>query len=290
MEDFFKYLTASESDAEWGMFLTVAGKAEIPKHREYPLSEHGHPNGYNFQWEKGRVLQEYQVHYFTEGEGVLENDFGKFKIVPGSIMVTYPGVWHRFRPLKSAGWVEHYVGFEGELADRFFYRNWFHKDKPLINCKMREELIDTYYKIFDLVQEEKPSFQFVASGMIIKLLGYIASFQTQSGFHGKQIQSVIEDVRFLLRKNVEEELDFEKIAAERNVGYSYFRKMFKRYTGISPKQYHLQLKIIRAKELFINTDLPIKEIADILGFQSIYYFSRLFKEKTGRTPSQLRFK
>ncbi|MDF1573387.1 MAG: AraC family transcriptional regulator [Bacteroidales bacterium] len=290
MIDFFKYLTASESDAEWGMFLTVAGKAEIPKHREYPLREHGHPKGYNFQWEKGRELQEYQVHYFTEGEGILENEFGNFKIVPGSIMVTYPGVWHRFRPLKSTGWVEHYVGFEGALTDRFFNRNWFHKDKPVINCKMREELIDTYYKIFDLVQEEKPSFQFVASGMIIKLLGYIASFQTQSDFHGKQIRSVIEDVRFLLRKNVEENIDFEKIAVERNVGYSYFRKMFKRYTGISPKQYHLQLKIIRAKELLINTNLPIKEIADILGFQSTYYFSRVFKDKTGRTPSQLRIR
>jgi AraC-like DNA-binding protein len=288
MKDFFKYLTAGKSDIDWGLYLTVAGKAEIPRNREYPLPELNHPNGYNFQWEKGRVLQEYQVHYFTEGTGILENTYGKFIIKPGTVMITQPGVWHRFRPLKTTGWVEHYVGFEGEMAERLFSGDWFKKEKPVIHCDMREELIDTYYKVFDLVKQERPNFQFVASGMIIKLMGYIASFQTQFDFHGKHIQTVIEDVRFLLRENVEQEINFEKIAYDNNVGYSYFRKMFKKYTGISPKQYHLQLKIMRAKELLVNTNLSIKEIAGVVGFESIYYFSRVFKEKTGMVPSSLR--
>ena len=288
MKDFFKYLTTSESDRKWGLYLTVAGKAEIPKNREYPLKEHAHPKGYNFTWEQGRVLHEYQVHYFTEGKGILENSYGKFKIKPGIIMITYPGVWHRFRPLKKTGWVEHYIGFEGEMASRFFGNNWFTREKPIIFCEMREELIDSYFKIFHLVQEEKPSFQFIASGIIIKLLGYIVSFQTQQDFHGKHIQSVIEEVRFMMRENLENNINFEKIAANHNVGYSYFRKMFKRYTGISPKQYLLQLKIMRAKELLVNSDMAIKEIAYYLGFQSIYYFSRIFKEKTGMNPSELR--
>ena len=288
MDDFFKYLTVGKSDIDWGLYLTVAGKAEIPKYREYPLPEMGHPNGYNFQWENGRVLHEYQVHYFTEGKGILENSYGKFKISPGTIMITYPGVWHRFRPLKTTGWVENYIGFEGEMAERIFSSSWFSREKPILGCDMREELIDSYYKIFHLVQEEKPNFQFVASGMIIKLLGYIVSFQTQCDFHGKHIQTVIEDVRFSLRENVESDVNFEQIASDNNVGYSYFRKMFKKYTGVSPKQYHLQLKIMRAKELLVNSNYTIKEIAYKVGFESIYYFSRIFKEKTGMVPSDLR--
>ncbi len=288
MHDFFKYLTASHDDANWGLYLTVAGKAEIPKNREYPLPEHGHPTGYNFSWSKGRVLNEYQVHYITEGQGVLETSFGKFKISPGSIMITYPGVWHRFKPLKKTGWVENYIGFEGEMAHKIFESSFFEKAKPIIHCHIREELIDSYYKIFQLVQEERPYFQFIASGMIIKLLGYIVSLQTQQDFHGKHIHSVIEKVRFRLRDHVEDNISFSQVALENNVGYSYFRKMFKKYTGLSPKQYLLQLKIMRAKELLVNSNMTIKEIGYRLGFHSVHYFSRIFKEKTGRNPSELR--
>ncbi|MCK4920442.1 MAG: helix-turn-helix transcriptional regulator [Bacteroidales bacterium] len=288
MDDFFKYLTVGKADIDWGLYLTVAGKAEIPKYSEYPIPESGHPSGYNFQWENGRVLQEYQVHYFTEGKGILENSYGKFKIQPGTIMITYPGVWHRFRPLKTTGWVENYMGFKGEMAERIFSNGWFSSKKPVLNCAMREELIDTYYKIFHFVREEKPNFQFVASGMIIKLLGYLVSFQTQFDFHGKHIQTVIEEVRFFLRENVEQQVNFEEIASNYNVGYSYFRKMFKKYTGVPPKQYHLQLKILRAKELLVSSNFTIKEIAFKVGFESIYYFSRIFKEKIGMPPSDIR--
>lgn len=288
MKDFFKYLTTSHEDTQWGLFLTVAGKAEIPKNSEYPLPEHGHPIGYNFKWEEGRVLREYQIHYITEGYGVLETDYGRYRLRPGSIMMTFPGMWHRFRPLRKTGWVENYVGFIGEMADKVYHNSWFSKEKPIIHCDMREELIDTYYKIFHLAQDEKPYYQFIASGMIIKLLGYIISFQTQQDFHGKHIQAVIDDVRFLLRENVEKNINFEEVASEHNVGYSYFRKMFKKYTGISPKQYLLQLKVMRAKELIINSNMAIKEIGFELGFQSIYYFSRIFKEKTGMNPTDLR--
>jgi AraC-like DNA-binding protein len=289
VEDFFKYLTASAEDNRWGLYLTAAGKAEIPRNSEYPRPEHGHPTGYNFKWHEGRVLYEYQIHYITEGGGILENDYGRFRLKPGSIMITHPGLWHRFRPLKKTGWVENYVGFNGEMADKIYRTSgWFSKEKPVIYCDMREELIDTYYKIFHLVREEKPYFQFIASGMIIKLLGYIISFQTQQDFHGKHIQSVIEEVRFMLRENVEKNVSFEEIASDHHVGYSYFRKMFKKYTGISPKQYLLQLKVMRARELLVNSNMTIKEIGFELGFQSIYYFSRIFKEKTGMNPSELR--
>ena len=77
-------------------------------------------------------------------------------------------------------------------------------------------------------------------------------------------------------------------AEESNIGYSYFRKMFKKYTGVPPVQYHLDLKILRAKEMLLNTDRSIKEISYDLGFQSIYYFSRIFKSKLGVSPSAIR--
>ena len=64
--------------------------------------------------------------------------------------------------------------------------------------------------------------------------------------------------------------------------------MFKKYTGISPAQYHLQLRIKKAEDMLSMTNKPIKEIAFELGFSSLFYFSRLFKQKTGVNPTELR--
>jgi AraC-like DNA-binding protein len=64
--------------------------------------------------------------------------------------------------------------------------------------------------------------------------------------------------------------------------------MFKKYTGVPPVQYHMDLKVLRAKEMLLYSEKSIKEISYELGFQSIYYFSRVFKNKLGFSPSEFR--
>ncbi|MEJ7684533.1 MAG: helix-turn-helix transcriptional regulator [Segetibacter sp.] len=64
--------------------------------------------------------------------------------------------------------------------------------------------------------------------------------------------------------------------------------MFKSYTGIALGQYLIQLKIEKAKILLSNPSKTIKEIAYDLHFDSCFYFSRLFKEKTGFSPDTFR--
>ena len=286
MDDFYKYLTAGEEDRNWGFYLNVAGSYFAKSGRLYPPVKH--PSGYYFNWENGRVLQEFQINYITEGAGLLETEFGKFAIRQGSIFIIQPGVWHRYRPNQKTGWKEHYIGFNGNMGIPFLSHPIFLENQPVLNPGVRAELIDTYYKIFDLVHEEQPGFQQIASGLIVKLLGYLISFEKQREFHGKRIAGIIEDARFKIRQNVESLLDIEEMANDYNIGYSYFRKMFKSYTGVSPHKYHLELKIIRAKELLLASNKSVKEISYDLGFQSIHYFSRLFKNKVGKSPTEFR--
>lgn len=288
MKNDFKYLTSGDDETNWGFYLNVAGSAAIEPGTIYPSLNH--PSGYYFSWDEGRILQEYQLNYITHGSGVFENQFGKFNLKQGSLFVVYPGIWHRYKPTKKVGWNENYVGFEGKIASEFLSHSLFSPSQPVFHLGIKEELIDSYLKIFDLVEKEQPGFQHIASAMVVKLLGYIISFEKQKGFSGKRIAQVIEETRFKMRQNVESEINLEQLAAQHHVGYSYYRKMFKKFTGVSPGQYHLQLKIMRAKDLLISTDKSIKEISYKLGFQSIYYFSKIFKNKVGFSPSQFRNK
>jgi hypothetical protein len=194
MKTFLKYLTTSTEDVNWGIYLNTAGSFTIPPETEYPPTEH--PSGYYFTWEQGRELQEYQLNYITEGEGIFENKTGSFPVKAGSLLVISPGIWHRYKPDFHTGWTENYIGFGGQAAESFMQHRLFSPDKPVIQVGEREEILDSFLKIFDLIEAEQPGFQYIASGLIIKLLGYLVAFEKQKEFLGKKIAGVLAEARY----------------------------------------------------------------------------------------------
>lgn len=64
---------------------------------------------------------------------------------------------------------------------------------------------------------------------------------------------------------------------------------FKKKTNLSLSKYIQSLKISRAKELILSTDMPIKEIINIIGYTDLSSFIRLFKAETGMTPNEFRY-
>lgn len=82
--------------------------------------------------------------------------------------------------------------------------------------------------------------------------------------------------------------DMEHLAASLGMSRSPFFRVFKEHTGLSPYQYHLELRIARAKEMLQGTVMPVKEIAFALGFENAFHFSNHFHERTGKSPSQWR--
>jgi AraC-like DNA-binding protein len=81
-----------------------------------------------------------------------------------------------------------------------------------------------------------------------------------------------------------------EVARKLNVGYSWFRKVFKEYTGMAPGKYQLQQRIYKARELLMDPDKSISGISSELGFESNFHFTKTFKEKTGFTPGKFRRK
>lgn len=131
--------------------------------------------------------------------------------------------WHRYKPDESTGWTEYYIGFDSPIADHFFLQKSVLNGRAFIKIGNHEELIDKYYKIFSLIQEEKPGFQEIASGMILKLLGYIIAFQKQRDFTKKPLEASIQNLRFDIRKELLPMPELDKYALESIVSTDYFR-------------------------------------------------------------------
>ena len=286
MKDFYRYLTINEEDKQWGIYLCVAGRATVPPGSGYPLTRH--PSSHTFSLDRDRVLQEYQVNYISAGQGMLQNEFGRFEVRPGTVMITRPGVRHRYRPNMESGWVENYVGIDGHMASSFFTKSVFASGASVLYCGLQEELIETYYQIFDLVLNEEPGFQQIVAGMTIKLLGQISALNRRQDFSGKPIENIIRKLRMTMHENLDSDFSVPDFAEANHVTYAYLRKMFKKYTGMSPHQYFLDLKLMRARTLILTTDRSVKDISLTLGFDSIHYFSRWFKKRLKVSPRQLR--
>lgn len=85
-------------------------------------------------------------------------------------------------------------------------------------------------------------------------------------------------------QNSEQTIDMQQLSSDLGISYSAFRSHFKQITGLPPGQYQIQIRLNKARRLLRNSTLSIQEIAEQLGFESIDYFSRLFKKKTGCFP------
>ena len=90
-----------------------------------------------------------------------------------------------------------------------------------------------------------------------------------------------------LEKNIfSPELTNEILAKKANMSEVHFRKLFAEKYNTTPKQYIIDVRMNKAKQMLRATNLAVTDIAYMCGFTSLYSFSRAFKEKTGKTPSE----
>ncbi len=82
------------------------------------------------------------------------------------------------------------------------------------------------------------------------------------------------------------DLTNEVLARQVNISEVYFRRLFSDRYGVTPRQYIIEARIFKAKQLLSSGNKKISAVAEECGFVSVYHFSRCFKEKTGMTPTE----
>lgn len=275
-----------DQDKKWGFYINNLGRTVVERNTDYPSNDH--PDNYVFTWDKGRVLNEFHLVLITNGEGIFESkEVGKTKISDGDLFLLFPGVWHRYKPLRKTGWTERWVGFSGYVAEQFFSNGFFRPNEPIIPKCNRSNVLNYFNKLFKLFDEEPFGYQRIASGVCLQLMAELHNIKNR-GNDIENLDSMVSQAKRIMYGNINTSIDLTQIALKLGVSYSKFRSDFKTQTGASPKQYYLLLKIEKSKELLLNTQKTQKEIADELGFESDFYFNRLFKRKTGLPPGKYR--
>ena len=281
-------MLASERDAEWGLTVSTIGKEHILPDEPYPTR--GHAYGYYFYVDVGRTLDEYQLLYNVEGEGVFKSAHSKETVIkPGDMFLLFPGEWHTYHPLREAGWKQYWIGFKGKNIDERVKAGFLSPEKPIYHVGFSVDIQMLYEEAYKTAIKEAPYSQQTLAGIVNHLIGLMYSLErTNELSKNTQHMDIVSKAQMLIRDSLEKQLSIQDIAEQLGVSYSNLRKIFKEYTGMAPALYQHDLKLQRAKELLSTTNDSIKEIAYRLNFESPDYFSSKFKTKTGMKPSDFR--
>ncbi|WP_158630055.1 AraC family transcriptional regulator [Cohnella sp. AR92] len=102
-------------------------------------------------------------------------------------------------------------------------------------------------------------------------------------------EEIVKSVAEFIKTNYARELSLEDIARQYNVNAPHLSKIFLKYAGESPSRYIMSLRMNEAKHLLsLPKELSVKEIGEVVGYPDPYYFSRIFKQFTGMTPTDYR--
>jgi len=165
---------------------------------------------------------------------------------------------------------------------------------PVINFLCKDQLDHTEFTVFPLedpqahIQRFKALQQlFLRNESRIKIFRAFYDLLDQlipSG--GRSTDPLAFAIKYIEEHIQDPALSNGEIAKHLGISEVYLRKQFQAYYHTTPKQYVLEVRIRKAKQLLVDTPFTVAAIAEECGFSSAYHFCRCFKKRTGKTPTQ----
>ena len=182
-------------------------------------------------------------------------------------------------------------GFVSGVAQEMFGSSRFQFATRL--CVHDEPMRQIALLLRDEMRSDSAGGAFLAESLGRSLVVYLLRFHAR--LHAQSKEPVCElcgglsdralrRVRELVRENLASALSLDELAQSAGVSRFHFARSFKKSTGVTPHQFVLSQRVERAKQLLLEGDLPLREIAQSTGFADQSHLTRQFRRLTGATP------
>ena len=247
--------------------------------------------GYGIARELGRL--DYHIVYVISGNWEAVYDNKKYSLKPGNFVFYYPNQPQKyyFFPYNE-GCEVFWIYFSGSVVREVL--NDVNLKPGVYQCGKSEQITSVFSELVREHNLNRPFSQSAQSALAIYLLTAFSRHVTntldskRNDMHTADLD--INRVIVEMNKNYTNEYNPEHYANICGMSISGFYHKFKRVIGVSPKKYFIKLKMEYTKELITFSNLSIKEIATKFGYENPMYFSYVFKQATGLSPSEYRTK
>lgn len=157
------------------------------------------------------------------------------------------------------------------------------------DCSQNKKIAPLFHKIHQVWLAKQDGYYYRSMALLYEILAELTkpygNYLTKETY--RKIEKGIEYLRIhCLDKNI----DFYMPSTVCEISYTYFKKLFVKKFNLTPIQYVTKLRVERACELLNANRHTVTEVADLCGFENVYYFSTVFKKHIGISPKQYRIK
>ncbi len=232
---------------------------------------------------------EYILLFCVEGRGWIEVDGKKATLNKNQYFIIPRNTPHRYAADHDAPWTIYWIHFAGNKTDHFVFPLGYPRTlKESANARFedRKQLFEEIYYILDEGYSiDNLEYSSVLLVLLLGSLKYASQFGKATEIHQKD---VISNAIYFMKENVERKLSVLEIASHCGLSVSHFCLIFKKKTSRSPLEYFTFIKMQKACTLLNFSTLKINRIAEGLGYDDPYYFTRVFKKVVGKSPSLYR--
>jgi AraC-like DNA-binding protein len=227
--------------------------------------------------------------YCIEGSGWVQIGDEKYIISSGDFFIVPQKIPHSYAANEDHEWTIYWIHYKGKVFDAI--SNLIVKElngyKGSISFSSKrvelfEEIysnLERGYSIENLYYANMCSWYYLSSFL------FKNKFSVTAPVVNKDVSGIAID---FMQNHLNQILTLTEIAQSVNLSVSHFAAIFHKRTGFAPIEYFNHLKIQKATQYLQFTKDRVKEIANNLGIEDSYYFSRLFKKLMGISPNEYR--
>lgn len=226
----------------------------------------------------------WELTFIDNGELTTTVNDEEYSLDEMDLILYAPGQYHTQKTGHSKSCSYLTILFDMELPDAYLLTDRvYHAHRDIQNA------LNNFIKVSsnDTLYDNELMLCYLKE-LIIRILQYdflssspVASTPMQQRFENELLNEIIIYINDMIYK----QLTIEEICNKFSISRSSLQLLFKNNLGIAPKQYISDLKLNKSKHLIKESMYTISEIASMLGFTSIHYFSRKFKQQFGITPT-----